>query len=383
MKRIAIIIRTDSWYGRGVVHGINKFALGKKWFFCLAAVGPEVLPQLRKWKPDGVIAQFFDRNIADRIHTLRIPVVNIAMKLPNLPFPNVGVDSQAVGRMAAEHFLDQGFRNFAFFGLKQSVWSATRGEGFSQKLAEAGFAKVHSLAESSDANALPGWVDADTPTATWLRSLPKPVGIFACNDVKTHELALICRMSGLRVPEDVALLGVDDDVFIQQIAWLPLSSIVLPLELVGYEAAALLERMMQGKRPPAQPILLPPVRVEARQSSAILAIQVPAVARALHYIREHAFELITVKDISHAAAVNRRRLERMFRRELGRTPHQEIIRIRVERAKQLLSSTHLPMPLVAERSGFDSARRLTANFRATAGTSPSAYRRQFQLRDDG
>jgi LacI family transcriptional regulator len=383
MKRIAIIIRTDSWYSRGIVHGMNKFALGKQWFVRLGPVVPEVLPQLRHWKPDGVIAHLSYRSIADGMRSLRKPVVNIASKFSNLPFPRVGLDSHAIGRMAADHFLTQGFRNFAFYGLKQSVWSSDRGEGFKQKLAKEGFTKLHLFTEGSDANALPGWVDTDTKASAWLRSLPKPVAIFACNDAKNHELALLCRMSGVRVPEEAALLGVDDDVLIAETAWLPLSSIAVPLERVGYEAAALLEKLMSGKRAPSEPILLPPVRVVARQSSEILAIDVPEVARALHYIREHAFEHINVKDINRAAAVNRRRLERMFRRQLGRTPHQEIIRVRVQRAKQLLSSTNLPMPLIAERSGFDSARRFTANFRATTGTSPSAYRRQFQLRDDG
>lgn len=382
MKRIAIIVRTGSWYSRGIIHGINKFALGNGWMFHVGPVTPQVVPLLRHWKADGVIAHVSLSEVAKDLRALRKPVVNIASKFPELPFPRVGIDSRAVGRMAADHFLQQGFRNFGFYGLEKSEWSTDREVGFREQLAKAGHSQVHSFTSGLDVNDLESWVETDAKVATWLRTLPKPVAIFACNDIKNNELALMCRMANVQVPEEAALLGVDNDLVIGENAWLPLSSIALPLERLGYEAGALLDRLLRGKKPPPQPVLLPPLHVVIRQSSELLAIQVPEVARALQFIREHAYGPIHVRDILRVAAVNRRRLERMFRKVLGRTPHQEIARVRVERAKQLLSSTNLPMPLVAERSGFESARRLTENFRLLTRQSPSAYRRQFQLRDD-
>jgi LacI family transcriptional regulator len=382
MKRIAVIWRTGSWYSRAVVHGLNKFALGKDWVFHIGPATPQIIALVRHWKADGVIAHISLPEISAGLRTLRKSVVNIASKFPELKFPRVGIDSRAIGQMAADHFLQQGFQNFAFYGLEKSEWSKDRELGFRRQLAEAGHSRVHSLTAGLDVDDVANWVEFDKRVTGWLRTLPKPVGIFACNDIKSHELALMCRLANISVPEEVALLGVDNDPVICDNSWLSLSSIALPLERLGFEAGAMLDRLMQGKRPPKQPILLPPVRVIVRQSTEILAIDVPEVARALRFIRDHAFGAISVRDISRAAAVNRRRLERMFRRQLGRTPHQEIARVRVERAKQLLSSTNLPMPLVAERAGFESARRLTENFRVLTGTSPSAYRRQFQLRDD-
>lgn len=255
-----------------------------------------------------------------------------------------------------------------------------REAGFRRGLALAGHDTVHCYTKKMGNADRPGWISADEKVAAWLAALPRPIGIFACNDVKCRELALICQEAGIRVPEEAALIGVDDDDIICRSALPPLSSVSLPAEQVGYEAAALLERLMSGQAPPTKPIRLPPLQLITRQSSDILLIEIPEVAEAVRFIREHAHEQIGVEDVLRRVPVNRRWLERMFRQTLSRTPLEEINQVRIARAKRLLITTDLSMPRVAEQSGFDSARRLNSNFQNITSMSPSAYRLQFRLR---
>ncbi len=181
------------------------------------------------------------------------------------------------------------------------------------------------------------------------------------------------------MPEDVAILGPENDELRCKGVYPPLSSIALPGEQIGFQAAAILDQLLAGEQPPPDPILVPPLHVVSRQSTDILFTDDPQVTEAIHYIREHAHERIGVDDVLNHVKVNRRQLERLFRRVLGRTPHQEICRVRIKLAKQLLTETDLHMQAVAERCGFDSARCLSTNFHGETGMTPSSYRRQFRL----
>jgi LacI family transcriptional regulator len=214
----------------------------------------------------------------------------------------------------------------------------------------------------------------------WLLALPKPAAVFSSNDVPARHLAEMCRALGLLVPEEVALLGVDNDELECLLCHPPLSSVVNPAEQIGYEAARLLDRLMSGRQPPRRPIHVPPTHVVTRQSTDIVAVADPDVSQAAAFIRDHAAENIGVADVVLALSMARRRLERRFRGCLGRTILDEIQRVRVERAKHLLAETDLPIPVVANRSGFSTPQRLAAVFRRATGQSPTAYRRQVRLR---
>lgn len=220
----------------------------------------------------------------------------------------------------------------------------------------------------------------DDGVRRWLMSLPRPIAIFASNDVPARELAEICRLVGLHVPEDVALLGVDDDKLECGLAFPPLSSVAIPSERVGFEAAQMLSRLMSGHRVACDRITLPPESIVVRQSSDIVAVEDPDVGRALRYIRQHATKQIGVEDVLREVAVSRRKFERDFQRIIHRTIFAEIRRIRIEKTQRLLATTDLSMPAIAAQSGFEGARRLAVIFGQTTGMTPTEYRSRYRLK---
>jgi LacI family transcriptional regulator len=277
--------------------------------------------------------------------------------------------------------MDLGLRHFAYRGYERASFSELRERGFKDALAAGGFEmSVWSPAVIPDAR-LRTPAGINPSMLTWLTRMPKPAGIFCANDGLACEILDLCRYGKLRVPEEICILGVDDDELLTQISHPPISSIALQTQKIGFEAAKLLDQLMGGKKPPGEPLLLPPERVVARQSTNLLAIGDEYVLTALRYIREHIHEQISVEDIVDVVPVNRRFLERRFREHLGRTPLQEIRRVRIETAKQLLSGTDLAMPAIARRSGFPNPERLANVFHAVTGMTPTHYRRQFRLHD--
>ena len=382
VKRIALLMGQDLGYCRGVFRGIHTYALHeKRWILRDVPPDEQILPSLREWQPQGIIAHLFDADFARRVLALKKPLVNITNTLVRLKAPFVEVDHLRVGQLAAEHFLERGYVNFGYLGSGWTGFSQQRERGFRRRLATAG----HSLS-SCYADYLPrpplasSWKTADRQVRDWLLALPKPAAILASNDVPARHLAETCRMLGLYVPEQVAVLGVDNDEVECLLCHPPLSSVVNPAEQIGYEAARLLDRLMSGRTPPRKPIYVRPTHVVTRQSTDVIAVADPDVSRAAAFIRDHAAEKIGVADVVLPLSMARRRLERRFRGCLGRTILEEIQRVRVERAKHLLAETDLPMPVVASRSGFSTPQRLAAVFRRATGQSPLVYRRQVRLR---
>ncbi|MBI3463024.1 MAG: substrate-binding domain-containing protein, partial [Planctomycetes bacterium] len=211
----------------------------------------------------------------------------------------------------------------------------------------------------------------------WVQSLPKPVGIFACHDIWGLQAVEACRLAELRVPEDVAIIGVDNDDLLCELARPSLSSIAVPTLRIGHEAAALLDRLLRGSRPPRQPILIPSSGIVARQSSDVLALRQPDVAAAVRYIRDHAHRPICVADVLREVAVGRRSLERQFRAVLNRGIWGEIRRVHLDRARELLATTAQSIAEVATQAGFTDLQQLSRVFRQETGLTPSAYRRRF------
>lgn len=381
-QRIALIMGQDMGYCRDVLRGVQAFATQhESWLFHDASPDLRILRALKQWNPDGIIAHLFQEKLAGELRRLGTPLVNTTSTLIGFDAPLVEVDHEAVGRMAAEYFLRSGFRDFGYFGSRVAGFSVGREQGFREGLQEAGYACSSCYAEYLPRPAPGGsWTAVDRRVARWIRALPKPVAILASNDVPARELAEACRQLELNVPGEVAILGVDNDEVESGLAHPPLSSIAIPGERIGFEAAKLLSRLMAGEKPPREPLFLPPQGVIVRASSDVVAISDPELSVILSFIRRNATEPIKVEDVAAQVSISRRNLERKFRAAMQRTIHDEIRRVRLERAKQLLSSTDLAMPVIADQSGFDSARRLAVVFRETQGTTPTAYRRQFRLR---
>lgn len=377
-RRVAVLMELDVGFSRAVLAGIQAYAIRQgDWILHCAAPDARILPSLRQWKPDGIIAQLAQAGLARSLSRWGRPMVDVACMLPWLKYPVVDVDHRAVGRLAAEHFLDRGFVQFGFFGNGQAVYCREREAGFRQRLQQAG----HSVS-ACHITYLPrlplsaSWTKVDQRARRWLRQLARPVAILASNDQPARDLADICYRLGLRVPEEVAILGVDNDELECRLASPPLSSIAVPAEQIGSEAARMLDCWIGGQSPPSSRLLLPPSGVVARQSTDTLACADPVVRAALQFIREHAGQRIGVETIVRRAGAGRRELERKFRNVLGRSILQELRRVRLDKAKQLLATTDASMPAIAQQCGFSNAQRFCVVFHQVLGSAPSAFRRQ-------
>lgn len=383
-RRIALLLDRSLSFVRGVLQGIRAYAANRpQW---IVRDGPPrlyMVNRVREWKPHGIIAGLVLPQVANALIRMRTPLVDTAYALPGLNVPTVDVDHAAVGRMAAEYYLERKFVRFAFYGSPSARYAEVEEQAFRRRVAQDGYAVSSCYTDFlPDTKASALWRKSAQKTVRWLRQLAKPVAVFACEDTPARYLADLCRQLGLRIPDDVALLGVGNDELECRLTAPWLSSIAVPSQQIGFEAAALLDRLMAGQPAPSRPLLLPPLRVVTRHSTDIMAVEDETVQAALQYIRQHAREAMRVADLAHALAVGRRDLERRFRRLLGRSVLEEIHKARTETAVNLLVDTHLPISAVARQAGFTSIRQLDVIFAQLKGMTPTAFRRQAQARHD-
>lgn len=375
--RIGLVFNYSLSYCRAILRGIKRYAQARpNWIFAPIEPDARGLRLLKSLRPAGVIAHIYTSRLASALEDLRLPLVNVCGVLSNLSIPRVGLDDTAIGHAAAGHFFDRGLRHFAFVGHLNHGYSIRRQAGFEDAIRRAGF-MVTSYLESS-ANFVPRgqlW-SMDPRLLKWLASLPKPTGILACNDLWGAQISEACRQAGLAVPDHLAIVGVDNDDLLCELARPSLSSVAVPADAVGYRASELLEHLMARGKPTREPILLPPGSVIIRCSSDILSVGDPEVAAAVRVIRQHAHELLRTADVLEVVPVSRRSLERRFRRALGRGIGEEIRRSHIEKARSLLASTDLPMSEVARHSGFSESKHLSVAFKQEVGMTPSDYRRQ-------
>jgi len=360
-----------------VLLGVSRYARSRgPWIIHRGMRGGADLDTAVAWRAAGVIA--FERTAAEqaRLRGAGLPVVNIASGTQPVALPRVGVDNRAAGRMAAAYLAGRGFSRLAFFCHQEASFATERRDGFVEAAERSGAAVAQGGAVFGA-----DWQSMDAAVGRWLKQLTPPVGIAAHNDAAARLLSETCLGLGLEVPQRYALLGIDNDPTVCDVSHPALSSVELPWERVGYEAARVLDAMMRGEPPPAAPIELPPLRVVERQSTEVMAIDDPDVARALHVIRERgtdpAFSLAALPD---AALASRRAIETKMKRLLGRTPGAELRRVRCETAKQLLIDTDLDMPAVARACGFTSAANFGVTFRKEVGQTPTGFRKASRLR---
>lgn len=381
--RVAVLIETSTSWGQQAVRGIVDYVRScSHWVFLVDWRG--VHEQLRlpgDWDGDGIIARVTTRSLARQIETLGIPAVNISWStVPGTRLPQVASDEEAVSRLAAEHFLERGFRQFAYVGQSdQPNYVDHCGPTFAQVVADHGYECVcfrpRRTRETSGRR--PPRLEE---LAKWLKRLPRPVAVLAWDAVRGRQITEACWKSGLRVPEEVAVLAGYNDDLMCEISTPPLSGINECPERIGYAAAELLDGMMQGKSPPARPKYILPAGVVTRRSTDTLAHDDPDLVSAIRFIRDHVSRPIHVKDVLKCVPLSRRSLEQRFLDELGRSPAAEIRRVRLQRAMELLARTDLPIPGVASASGFLHPEVMTRVFHRELGVSPTAYRRQTRVR---
>ena len=372
-KKVALLVETSNAYARGIIQGVVAYMrVSGRWSIYISEHnrGDQPPSWLAGWDGDGVIARIETQNIAKALRNLKIPIVDVsaARFIPSLPW--FETDDAAIAHIAAEHLLDRGFRHFAFCGDARFKWSRMRQDYFAARLLEAG----HDCFKFNDSRA-PAKHEAQVEQiGAWLKRLPKPVGVMACYDFRGQQVLDACRRSGIAVPDEVAVIGVDNDELLCSLSDPPLSSVTPNAYRTGYEAAARLAAIMAGKRGGPIANLIPPIGISTRQSTDVLAIDDPDVVKVVRFIREHACEGINMKDVLRAVPAPRRFLEARFKKLLGRTPHEEILRVQLNWVKQLLSETNLTLEAIAERTGFAHAEYLSVVFKREEGISASRYR---------
>lgn len=375
-RRVALLIETSNAYGRGLLRGVVAYVREHRpWSFYFAEQGRGERPPawLDGWDGDGIIARIENPSIARAVERAKLPAVDIsaARLVPSIPW--VETDDAAIARIAAEHLRERGFKHFGFCGDSRFNWSRWRCEHFVANLRENGFeCSIHvpeaRARQSADAQM--------SGIGAWLRKLPKPAGVLVCYDIRAQHVLSQCRASGLAVPDEIAVVGVDNDELLCDLCDPPLSSVQPNHHNAGYEAARLLDRMMGGQHVAPTAHLIAPIRLVTRQSSDVLAVHDSDVSRAMSLIRKHACDGIDVSDVLRAVPVSRRVLEKRFIQMLGVTPHEEILRVKLNRVKQLLLDTSVPLSEIARRSGFEHAEYLSVAFKREHGMTPSKFRKE-------
>ncbi len=333
---------------------------------------------LKTWRGDGVIARLHNRTIAEAVRQTGLPLVDVLGTAACSHAPLVHVDNAAIGRMAAEHLLDRGFRRFGFCGFPGLNWAQQRRDSFVATLRKAGCpCKVYRMSPHTRSDS--SWEARQEHLAGWMNRLPKPAGILACYDPVGQKVLDACRRVGVPVPEQVAVVGVDNDETVCDVCNPPLSSVIANHMRVGYEAAALLDRLMRGRKPPKKPIYIKPTGVATRLSSDVLAVGDPDVAAALAIIHQRACDGLSVCDVVQHVSVSRSTLKCLFRRMMGRSIHEEIIHTQLRRAQDLLAQGDLPLGSVAHQAGFRHQEYMGVVFRRRLGKTPGQYRRETQV----
>lgn len=368
---VALIVETSVVYGREILKGIARYlAVHGRWSVFLDERELDAPPPewLVDWAGDGVILRSTTPALAERLRARGLPAVDLNDRYDDLGLPRLASDMAAIGRLAADHLLRRGFRNVAFCGFEDEAWCEARLAGVRERVEPCAVFRSpwRGLREHA-------WQEERDAIGAWLRALPRPLGVVACNDVRGHHVLDACRTLGLSVPEEVAVVGVDNAATFCALCDPPLSSVVPDAERLGYEAAALLDRLMRGESAPTIREI-PPKGVATRQSTDSVAIEDPLVARCVRFIRENAHHPIGVDDVLARAGVSRSTLERRFRAALDRSPHDEIGRARLKRVKTLLRETDWPLARIAEASGFDYPEYMMVQFKRETGMTPSQWR---------
>lgn len=380
IPHVALLIETTRSYGRELLQGINRYiAECGPWsvFLELRALDSRAPSWLKHWQGDGILSRTGSQATAEALKQTGLPVVELRATRLQHAFPFVGVDNQALGKLVADHLLERGFRHFGVFRIETEEYFAERCEKFVLSIHQAGY-EVSLFSPTDDREQPREWERQQQALACWLTGLPKPCGVLACTDQLGFWLLDACRRAGIAVPEEIAIVGVENEETLCSMSQPPLSSVQFNARKIGYEAAALLDRMMRGESPPSPVLLIEPLGIVTRQSSDVVALEDVELAAAVTYIRQHAREGLSVKQLLAAVPISRSSLERKMRRTLGRSPRAEILRVQLDHVQRLLVETDLSIAAIATAAGFPYPQHLASLFKRRFGRSPSTYREEIR-----
>lgn len=363
-------------------NGVNDYAREHRWLLTFCPVNPESIRdfplewfRLKSWRVDGIILHTADLKQLMTLRKLRIPMVNISQEKEAdvTGIPRVGQNNRVIGQLAFEHLIELGLNNFAYHGVQDRWYSDERLEGF-KRAAEEWHLNISSFCiPQVTKDEL--WNERYEPVKCWLKKLPLPVGLFAVNDFRALIILSACREIGLRVPEDVAVIGVDNDLMVCEFSIPTLTSVCVNAYRMGFEAARVLDGLMHDKLPPRETFLIDPTHVVARHSTDVLHIADPIVKRAVEFMQQHFFESFNIDKVAEVVGVSRRLLEMRLRAELETSPAEFLVNLRLKKAKaKLIAHNRQTTEEIARACGFGTGKNLRAALLRIFNVSPNDIR---------
>jgi LacI family transcriptional regulator len=379
--RILLFMGTERKVGRDILTGIVKYAdIHGPWqfysplpFYVAPLTKKAMIEDIIEWKPNGAILIEHEKKYPfEEILKLAIPTIVTYASRPNNPhYPTLSTDNETVGNMGAAYFMEHGFRNYAFCGYKDMPWSKERLESFSRKVKSCGH--HFDYYEFGGFRKHLSWEKEHDALKKWLLALDKPVGLMACNDDYARDILTACQSVGIRIPDEIAILGVDNEELTCRICTPPLSSVNIDFERLGYDTAELMDSLLHGEPMKGQNLKAKPTHIEIRASSDIIAIEDIHLATAIRFIRENALKSIQVQDVAEAACISRRSLEIRFQKWIGHTIHRELLRVRVNKLAEMMLTSNLPLSKILYKQGFTD-KHVARWFKTELGMTPSEFR---------
>ncbi len=383
--RIALLFNANKVYDRQVIAGIGQYitCTRVKWDLFMEEDFRSRTVGIRQWRGDGIIADFDDPMVAEAASALSIPVVAVGGSYADeshypAGIPYVATDNQKLVQLAYDQLIEHGLQRFAFFGKPPSPdnrWAHEREMWFRRLAAADG---LEGFVYHGSPTSAGGWGRAQEEVAEWVGSLPKPIGIIAATDARARQLLQACIVADVPVPEQVAIVGIDNDPIVQMLSCIRLSSVIQGAEEMGRTAAQLLHQMLHGGDYSGTRVLVPPAGINVQASSQYQCIRSPHVMRARHYIRQYACMGIKTEQVACYAGISRTSLEEHFKRELKKSVHQVILDHKLETARHMLANPLVSLSDVAVRSGFTSLQYMYAVFRREFNCTPKQYLEQLR-----
>ena len=374
LKRVILLLESSRSFGRELLYGIARYSrLHSPWSFYREPIGLKTsVPRLTNWNANGIIMR--NSLITKELLELELPTILVLHDTERPKYlPAVLTDAETIAKLAAEHLLNRGLKHFAFCGFKNLFWSNERENRFQNYIEEAGY-KTY-VYQPPLKHKFKSWYYEQSFMKDWLKKLPKPIGIMACNDDRGQHILEVCKSLGIKVPEDVALIGVDNDQLVCELGDPPLTSVALNNEAAGYAAAELLDRLMKGEKMKGQEIIVYATHVVKRQSTDLLAIEDKNVANAIQFIRQNAKNKIRVDDVVAQTCLGRRSLESGFRKIIHRSVQEEIRRVRVELISQMLIETNMPVSEITSLFNFTDFEHISRYFKKEKGLGLREFRK--------
>jgi LacI family transcriptional regulator len=380
MPRVIFLTDLSEEYAKNLLKGIVRYSKeNPHWVLCKMPFSYRVehavegvLEWAKAWKADGIIAQFYNTDRVSIFKENGIVAIAQDFKSRFTEIPNITGAHHLAGQMGADYFIRKGFKNFAFYGFKDIVWSSERCEGFLDEIRKNKLEK--NFHEYQNTNFKELWRYESAPLIAWLEMLPKPVAMMVCDDNQGQHIAEICKQCGIKIPEEIALLGVDNDEVICTLSDPPLSSISQSVEKGGYEAAKLMDIMIQHPDMQYKDVVVYPTHIITRQSTDIFATNDKYISAVLKYIHQNTNKRLNINNIIRMVPFSRRLFENRFKQEIGMPIYSYIMNLRIEKFAHKLVETNAPIIEITNEMGFSDYKNIARLFKKVKGCTPSEYR---------